>query len=105
MPPVNRNNPVRAKSSESSYTLMEFIREFPDDDTCLEHLWRKGYSPDGEHTTAPSAKRYARSSGMRPRNSGSLGLALLAVITFTQRLELSFTNPRLPCISGSMRFT
>lgn len=67
MPPTNRKRPVRANSSESAYTLMEFMREFPDDEACLEHLWRKGYSPDGEHTYCPkcetvrSFKRYATS--------------------------------------------
>lgn len=49
MPPVNRNQPVRAKSSESSYSLMEFMREFPDDAACLNHLWRSRFAPDGEH--------------------------------------------------------
>jgi hypothetical protein len=36
MPPVNRTHPVRAKSSESDYSLMEFMQEFPDDAACLE---------------------------------------------------------------------
>jgi transposase-like protein len=49
MPPANRKNPVRAQSSESQYSLVEFMREYPDDETCLEHLWRNGHSPDGEH--------------------------------------------------------
>jgi transposase len=49
MPPVNRKNPVRAKSSESQYSLMEFMREFPDDATCLDWLWRNVYSADGTH--------------------------------------------------------
>ena len=49
MPPVNRNQPKRAASSESQYSLMEFMREFPDDATCLEWLWRNRYSEDGEH--------------------------------------------------------
>ena len=31
MPPLDRNKPKRAKSSESDYSLMEFMREFPDD--------------------------------------------------------------------------
>lgn len=53
MPPVDRNKPVRAKSSESRYSLMEFTREFPDDATCLEWLWRNRYSPDGEHAHCP----------------------------------------------------
>ena len=28
---------------------MEFMRDFPDDDTCLEWLWRTRYSTDGTH--------------------------------------------------------
>jgi transposase len=28
---------------------MEFMREFPDDDACLEWLWRNRHAPDGEH--------------------------------------------------------
>src|SRR3989475_5842617 len=53
MPPVNRNEPKRAKSSESEYSLMEFMREFPDDATCLEWLWRNRYSEDGLHAHCP----------------------------------------------------
>jgi transposase len=65
MPPVDRNNPVRSKASESSYSLMEFLREFPDDASCLQWLWRNRYSEDGEHAFCPhcekerSFKRYA----------------------------------------------
>jgi len=57
MPPVNRNEPKRAKSSDSQYSLMEFMREFPDDTACLEHLWRSRYSPDGEHAECPKCDR------------------------------------------------
>src|SRR5690242_95816 len=53
MPPVNRKNPVRAASSESQYSLMEFMREYPDDDSCLEALWRRRYSEDGTHAECP----------------------------------------------------
>jgi hypothetical protein len=64
---VDRNNPRKAASSDSRYSLMEFMREFPDDATALEHLWRARYSPDGEHAHCPSPsckrertfKRYA----------------------------------------------
>src|SRR5688500_6030534 len=65
MPPVNRNAPVRAKSSESQMSLMEFLSEFPDDAACLEWLWRTRHSPDGEHAECPRCettrvfKRYA----------------------------------------------
>ena len=49
MPPVDRRNPIRAAASESSLSLMEFMREFPDDEACLRHVWRERFSPDGEH--------------------------------------------------------
>ena len=59
MPPVNRKQPVRAKSSDSQYSLMEFMRHFPDDDACLELLWRTRFSPNGTHAHCPKcdAKR------------------------------------------------
>src|SRR5205823_3791549 len=44
MPPVDRLKPTRGKSSESTCSLMEFMREFPDDDACLEWLWRTRHS-------------------------------------------------------------
>jgi transposase-like protein len=49
MPKVDRNNPVRAKSSESTHSLMEFMKRFPDDEACLNWLWRTRCSEDGEH--------------------------------------------------------
>jgi transposase len=64
MPPVNRNQPKRAQSSESEYSLMEFMAEFPDDAACLDWLWRNRYSSDGQHAHCPkcgivrSFKRY-----------------------------------------------
>jgi transposase-like protein len=65
MPPANRHEPRRAKSSTSDYSVTEFLREFPDDAACLEHLWRTRYAPDGEHAECPRCqcervfKRYA----------------------------------------------
>lgn len=46
---TNRNKPKRAGSSDSTYSIMEFMREFPDDQTCLEWLWVNRYAPDGVH--------------------------------------------------------
>jgi transposase len=65
MPPANRHDPRRGKSSTSDYSVTEFLREFPDDVACLEHLWRTRHSPDGEHAHCPRCdcervfKRYA----------------------------------------------
>jgi transposase len=56
MPPVDRNNPTRAGSSESEYSLMEFMQQYPDDSTCLEALWRKRYALDGEHAYCPKCE-------------------------------------------------
>jgi transposase-like protein len=48
---------------------MEFMRQFPDDKACLEHLWRSRYSEDGEHAHCAkcdrerSFKRYETTQG------------------------------------------
>src|SRR5436190_23684673 len=57
MPPVDRNDPKRCDSSDSRVSLMEFMREFPDDAACLEWLWRERYSEDGTHADCPKCKR------------------------------------------------
>ncbi|MDQ3730295.1 MAG: IS1595 family transposase [Actinomycetota bacterium] len=57
MPPVDRKAPKRSKSSDSTYSLMEFTREFPDDDACLDWLWRQRYSADGKHADCPKCER------------------------------------------------
>ena len=57
MAPADRDNPIRANSSESSYSLMEFMREFPDDAACLEWLWRNRFSENGSHAFCPKCDR------------------------------------------------
>jgi len=57
VPPVDRNKPERRKASESTYSLMEFMREFPDDNACLEWLWRTRHAQDGSHTHCPKCDR------------------------------------------------
>src|SRR5881227_1984389 len=57
MPPVDRRNPIRCDSSDSRVSLMEFMREFPDDASCLEWLWRERWSEDGTHADCPKCKR------------------------------------------------
>src|SRR2546430_1455236 len=37
------------KPKPNSYTVADFQKEFPTDDSCLEWLWRELHSPDG-HT-------------------------------------------------------
>ncbi len=57
MPPANRHDPQRAASSQSLYSLREFLDEFPDDETCLEYLWRERHAPNGEHAHCPKCER------------------------------------------------
>ena len=57
MPPANRTNPQRAASSQSLYSLHEFLRDFPDDEACLVWLWRERHSPDGENAYCPKCNR------------------------------------------------
>jgi transposase-like protein len=51
--------------------MMEFFREFPDDEACLQWLWVNKHSPDGEHAycercaTARSFKRYENKTRQR----------------------------------------
>jgi transposase-like protein len=67
MAAVDRNDPKRCDSSDSRVSLMEFMREFPDDATCLEWLWRERFSEDGTNADCPKCetrrafKRYATS--------------------------------------------
>lgn len=58
MPPVDRKNPKRAQSSDSTYSLMEFMGNFPDDDACLDWLWRERFSADGIHADCPKCGRH-----------------------------------------------
>ena len=44
MAPGNRKAPQRAASSESAYSLVEFMADFPDDETCLAWLWNTRYN-------------------------------------------------------------
>jgi transposase len=67
MPPLDRNNPKRAKSSDSQYSLMEFMREFPDDATCLEWLWVNRHAEDGSHADCPSCERVRKFHKVKDR--------------------------------------
>ena len=48
MAPGNRKNPQRAAWSESQFSLMEFMAQFPDDETCLRFLWDTRYNLGGD---------------------------------------------------------
>src|SRR5438093_7664283 len=71
MPPVDRNQPSRAESSDSTYSLMEFMKDWPDDATCLDFLWRQRFAPDGYTATCPICKRERRFHRVKSRPSYS----------------------------------
>jgi transposase-like protein len=49
----DRKSPARRASSESSYSMMEFMREYPNDEACLQQLWRDRCAPDGTNAHCP----------------------------------------------------
>src|SRR5437764_550246 len=71
MPPVDRNNPKRAASSDSKWSLMEFQRTFPDDATCLDWLWRTRYSEDGTHAECPKCEQVRSFKKYEIKNRGT----------------------------------
>ena len=70
---TDRNNPKRAKSSDSAYSLMEFVKDFPDDAACLEWLWAVRYAtedPDFGHCPkCEQVRRFARYETKQQRQS------------------------------------
>lgn len=65
----DRNNPKRQKSSWSDYSLMEFMRDYPDEASCLDRLWRERYAPDGHHAHCPKCDRERKFHRTRTRAS------------------------------------
>lgn len=61
---TRRNAPRRQASSESTYSLMEFDAEFPDDAACLDFLARKLY-PDGIY--CPNCERVTKHHRVKAR--------------------------------------
>src|SRR4051794_26876729 len=71
MSKVDRNNPKRSTASESSYSLMEFMRDFPDDATCLEFLWHQRFANDSDQAQCPKCERLRKFHKVRSRPSWS----------------------------------
>jgi transposase len=65
----DRNAPQRCASSESDYSLIEFMREYPDDAACLDALWREKYAPDGHTADCPKCEKPRRFHRTRTRAS------------------------------------
>ena len=69
MPPGDRNDPVRGspRATDSRYSLIDFMREYPDDAACLETLWRERYAPDGHTAACPKCDRDRRFHRIKSR--------------------------------------
>jgi transposase len=65
----DRNNPERRPSSDSDYSLVEFMREYPDDAACLDLLWRDRYAPDGHHAHCPKCEEERKFHRTKTRTS------------------------------------
>src|SRR5882672_10941125 len=65
----DRNNPKRAASSDSDLSLVEFWREYPDDASCLDKLWRERYAPDGHHAQCPICEKERKFHRIKSRAS------------------------------------
>ncbi len=50
---------------------MEFMRDYPDDATCLDTLWRERYAPDGHHTDCPKCNQERKFHRVKARPSYS----------------------------------
>jgi len=71
VPPVDRNSPMRGQGSKSTYSLMEFMRDFPNDATCLDFLWRQRFAPDGSRAHCPKCDRERKFHRVKSRPSYS----------------------------------
>lgn len=67
----DRNNPTRSASSDGTYTRADLEREFPNDAVCLDWLWRRGYSDDGDTAECPKCDARRRFHRVKSRPSYS----------------------------------
>src|SRR5689334_17061809 len=62
-------SPKKRKPNE--YTVRDLMQEFPDDDACLDYLWRQLHSEDGDHADCPKCQCERRFHRVRSRQSYS----------------------------------
>jgi len=71
MPPLDRNNPVRGKASDSRYSLMEFVKDFGDDRACLDWLWHQRLANDSDQAQCPKCDQMRKFHRVQSRPSYS----------------------------------
>lgn len=59
------------KHKPNEYTVRDFQQEFPNDDACLEWLWRHLHSEDGSHAHCPKCEKERRFHRVKSRHSYS----------------------------------
>lgn len=59
------------KHKPNEYTVRDFQQEFPNDDACLEWLWRHLHSEDGSHAFCPKCQKERRFHRVKSRQSYS----------------------------------
>ncbi|MHB1242592.1 MAG: IS1595 family transposase [Gaiellaceae bacterium] len=59
------------KEKPDRYSVADFLAEYPDDDTCLEWLWRHLHSPDGHTADCPKCDKPRRFHRVKSRHSYS----------------------------------
>jgi transposase len=59
------------KHRPNEYTVRDFDQEFPDDDACLEYLWRQLHAPDGATADCPKCGKPRRFHRVKARQSYS----------------------------------
>lgn len=64
-----RNDPTNRPSSDFDYSLVEFMREYPDDAACLDRLWRDRYASDGHTADCPRCEKPRRFHRTKTRAS------------------------------------
>jgi transposase len=71
MAPGNRNNPKRAASSDSTYTIRDFMRDYPDDAHCLAYLWQRHYDLGDNRAHCPKCEEIRKFHRVASRPSFS----------------------------------
>lgn len=59
------------KNKLERYSIADFQREFPDEDACLDYLWRQLHSEDGQTADCPKCGRRRRFHRVKARQSYS----------------------------------
>lgn len=69
VPANGTDRPSGVPEESPSYSLGEFLADYPDDAACLQRLWRERFAPDGHTAGCPRCERQRRFHRTRTRAS------------------------------------